>query len=162
MNLEDQCGVLGKIVHLAREEEHTEHGALAVSNVFHREGKKIYCLTDYCMISQVGGAEEAHQVIIPAKLSYVFLQNCSKQGNIPVIIHTHGIAYDGALKKDVSFSPPDMRFIERFAHYAAEIDNIPECLFIVTDGESAQYCRWELGTMEYLLEEERFGGIEDA
>ena len=67
-----------------------------------------------------------------------------------------GIKYHSPKRHKKSLKHARLLVLQRFYFLRTVKDGI------VTDGESAQYCRWELGTMEYLLEEERFGGIEDA
>lgn len=153
MHIEDKCRIIEKMIKLAKEENGREHGVLAEASVLQEENRISYVLIDDCMIEEVGGKEQETCVRIPAKLSYVLIQNCKKTGNIPVIIHTH-IKSNHGKKENVSFSLPDMRFMEQFSLYAAKTGGIPECLFIVTDGESIAYCLWDLVNMSYVAEGE--------
>jgi hypothetical protein len=153
MHIKDECGIIKKMGKLAKEQGEIEHGALVLGKIQKREDK-IYYLIEDCMIENVGGLEQKGHIKIPAKVSYLFLQNCRLRKNIPVIIHTHPKVYWGEEKIKVAFSPPDMRFMEKFSKYAAKIGDISECLFIVTDSEDIQYCNWDLSIMNYTLEED--------
>lgn len=157
MKVKDKCGIIKKITILAKEESELEHGAFAVGKVLETEDAKKCLLFDYCMIEEIGGEEQESHVKIPTKLSHVLIQNCKKEKNIPVILHTH----KPCLGKNVSFSPPDMKFMKQFSFHAAKISNISECLFIVTDGVSIAYCLWNLTNMCYILESEELGANDE-
>lgn len=150
MRIKDKCGIIEKMITLANKESEQEHGAFAVGKALETGNLKKYILFDYCMIEEIGGEEQESHVKIPAKLSHVLIQTCKKEGNLPVILHTH----KPYLGKSISFSPPDIKFMEQFSLHARKNGNISDCLFIVTDGISIAYCLWDLTDMCYTLEKE--------
>ena len=145
MYIVDRCGILKKIISEARSLSHKEHGALGIAGI----GKECYVLLDGCMIEEVGGQEEEENIRIPASVSYALLQSCVEREKIPIIIHTHGISYNGNQKLKVSFSNKDMSFIDKFTECAKKIGNISECIFIVTDGTMLVCCYRDMSTEEY-------------
>lgn len=150
MNINDECGILKKIISLARKNNNTEHGAIAIGKVIKKNNE--YSLIDGCMIEEIGGIQNEKKVQIPKKVSYALLNICEQCEGIPVVIHTHVKIYEK--ENNVSFSPPDMEFIRKFSFCASQRNKIKECFFIVTNGESCMYCLCDTKTMKYIVEEE--------
>lgn len=127
--IEDECGVIKYLQKLASEDYSCEHCAVAVAS----ENNIGFRLCTYCMVQDVGGRTNEGSSTIPKKVSYALLKICSKERNVPVILHTHILGYEHS--KPLEFSPQDMEFADKLAKVAKNMGNIPACGFIVMNGE---------------------------
>ena len=153
MHIEDNCGILHKLIEISQKENDREHGALAIAEITTQKNKEIYYLVDSCMVNEIGGEEKKNRVIIPARISYILLLRFKKEGKIPVIIHTHSVVGSNK-EQNVRFSPPDIEFMKKFSMYAANMGDIHRCLFILTDGVSIEYAQWKLETKDFTFTED--------
>lgn len=129
----DECGLLKQMKQFAVEDMEKEHGAIAIL----RKKDTEFEITDCCMIEEVGGEMKQFSIVIPTKISYLLLEYCEKQQQIPFIVHTHTV--NGTWKEGVDFSPQDISFIDEFVKFAKD-KKIAYCLFAVIDYKSQMYC----------------------
>ena len=153
MPFRDSCNIIKKMTSLSLSDQSREHCAVAVASVQTSQLDPYYIIEDFCMVEEVGGSTTKHRSVIPAGVSYTLLRYCSKEGKVPVIIHTHIRDLSDPEYKTVSFSKQDMKFMEWFSGVAKEQGGISNCCFIVHDGKSIMECCVELDCMEYVFSE---------
>ncbi len=141
MKIEDQCGVITKVLEQNDSTQFMERGAFAYGE---RSEKSLITLKEYSMFEDFGIGSSNDRIFIPKMISHSFLQLCNDNMMIPVFVHCHEHRMNADYKLD--FSCIDYDYMKSIAAYTKQFQHIKECLFIVTDGVYNKLSRWEKDT----------------